>query len=821
MSTTGRLRELIRAVRSCKTAAEERSLVQKECASIRQAFKENRESTRSANMLKLLYITMLGYPTEFGQMEVVKLIAQADYGGKRIGYLTLAVVLDETHEVLTLAENHIKKDLSNSNSFVQALALDVVANVSGEDMSRDVLHEVEQLIDSSNIYLKKKACLAALRIVKKVPDYAEIFLEKLTNVFSEKNQAALMCSLTLVNLCLQTEQGQTFLQAYRQQITAAVRVLKQLVLATKVCDQDIGGISDPFLQVKLLQFLRICGRGSAVASEAMNDVLAQVATNTDSSKNVGSAIHYECVKTINAIEAEDGLRVLGINTIGRFLTSTRDNNVRFVALATLLTLVKSDVASVQRHHATIIDCLKDPDPSIRRRALELTVALIDVSSVRILVPDLLQYLQACSADMQSEVAEQIASVIENKSPSAEWRVEISLRLFRIAKQHVPVSFATSFIALVTQQNAELQKLAVKGLWEEVCGPLDASLQPCQSLLTAAVWCLGEFGEALTDVSGDDIASSIATIAMNTSFSAVKQYSLTALMKLATKMGDAVRPIANSVFDCFASNLDCELQQRACEYNCMLEAFSEIARFSFSSMPPIVPCDDEVAPPTLRATESVSQPAATTPVPAAPKPSAIDDLFGPLPVAAPAAAPKTLSDDLFGPAPVVAPAAAPAPKPSPQTLLDDLWGPKPTPPAQAPVTTSTVDIFGPPVTSSPAPVAAPPPPPPKIPSYQCSDFEVAFTARYSAPSTLFVEATLKANIRIQQVAFHIAVPRTSTVEVLPLAANEVAAGSSIVQKLTVVSQDPSKARQLLLRVKLVYASNGALREQLFQVSHEVA
>ena len=105
-----------------------------------------------------------------------------------------------------------------------------------------------------------------------------------------------MCALTLLNECLRTEQGQEFLMKYRQQVTSAVRVLKQLILSSKVSDQDIGGVSDPFLQIRLLQFLRITGAGSTVASEAMNDVLAQVATNTDSFKNVGAAIHYECVK---------------------------------------------------------------------------------------------------------------------------------------------------------------------------------------------------------------------------------------------------------------------------------------------------------------------------------------------------------------------------------------------------------------------------------------------------------------------------------------------------------------------------------------------
>ena len=49
---------------------------------------------------QLLFIHMLGYPTHFGQMECLKLIASHKFPEKRIGYLGLMLLLDEDTEVL-------------------------------------------------------------------------------------------------------------------------------------------------------------------------------------------------------------------------------------------------------------------------------------------------------------------------------------------------------------------------------------------------------------------------------------------------------------------------------------------------------------------------------------------------------------------------------------------------------------------------------------------------------------------------------------------------------------------------------------------------
>ncbi|KAK0573938.1 hypothetical protein LWI29_015835 [Acer saccharum] len=49
-SSGTRLRDMIRAIRACKTAAEERAVVRKECAAIRAAINENDPDYRHRNL---------------------------------------------------------------------------------------------------------------------------------------------------------------------------------------------------------------------------------------------------------------------------------------------------------------------------------------------------------------------------------------------------------------------------------------------------------------------------------------------------------------------------------------------------------------------------------------------------------------------------------------------------------------------------------------------------------------------------------------------------------------------------------------------------
>lgn len=69
-----RLRELIRTIRAARTQAEERDVIQKECALIRSSFREEDNTYRCRNVAKLIYMHMLGYPAHFGQVRCNKFV---------------------------------------------------------------------------------------------------------------------------------------------------------------------------------------------------------------------------------------------------------------------------------------------------------------------------------------------------------------------------------------------------------------------------------------------------------------------------------------------------------------------------------------------------------------------------------------------------------------------------------------------------------------------------------------------------------------------------------------------------------------------------
>ncbi|KAG6736633.1 hypothetical protein POTOM_060492 [Populus tomentosa] len=83
---------------------------------------------------------------------------------------------------------------------------------------------------------------------------------------------------------------------------------------------------------------------------------------------------------------------------------------------------------IKRHQAQIITSLKDPDISIRRRALDLLYGMCDVSNAKDIVEELLQYLSTADFAMREELSLKAAILAEKFFPDLSWYVDVILQL---------------------------------------------------------------------------------------------------------------------------------------------------------------------------------------------------------------------------------------------------------------------------------------------------------------------------------------------------------------------------------------------------------
>ncbi|XP_021842869.2 AP-1 complex subunit gamma-2 [Spinacia oleracea] len=587
-SSGTRLRDMIRAIRACKTAAEERGVVRKECAAIRSAISENDADYRHRNMAKLMFIHMLGYPTHFGQMECLKLIASPGFPEKRIGYLGLMLLLDERQEVLMLVTNSLKQDLNHTNQYIVGLALCALGNICSAEMARDLAPEVERLLQFRDPNVRKKAALCSIRIIKKVPDLAENFINPAASLLKEKHHGVLITGVQLcTDLCRISEDA---LEYFRKKCTdAVVKVLKDLVNSPYAPEYDVAGITDPFLHIRLLRFLRVLGHGDADASDSMNDLLAQVATKTESNKNAGNAILYECVETIMNIEDNSGLRVLAINILGRFL-SNRDNNIRYVALNMLTRAINFDAQAVQRHRATILECVKDSDASIRKRALELVYLLVNESNVKPLTKELIDYLEISDLDFKEDLTAKICSIVDKFSPEKIWYIDQMLKVLCEAGNYVKDEVWHALIVVISNA-PNLHGYTVRFLYRA----LQASTEQ-ETLVKVAVWCIGEYGDMLVNNVGmldiedpitvtESDAADVIEIAIKSHNSDVttRAMSLAALLKLSSRFPGCSQRVKDILVQ-YKGSLLLELQQRALEFNSIIEKHQNIRSALVERMP---------------------------------------------------------------------------------------------------------------------------------------------------------------------------------------------------------------------------------------------
>ena len=615
-----RTKDFIRRVRSCKTASDERALVARESAAIRNSFKGGSsvgKEQRYHSLAKLVYIYLLGYPSIFGQVECMKLVASVSKESndsteagtrlkeKRLGYLGVTLLSDEHQETLTLVTNSLKFDLNNTeNETIQALALNSLTLLASTGMARELAYEVDLLLASPSSNIRKRAVACATKLIQKDFELIEIFEHRLSALLSDKNHSVQLGALQLFQEILSSSvDDSNNLKEHFKLLPSLIKIISSLRTAPLDTEFDISGVSDPLLQISILRTIRQLVKQSPEMSDpslvdSLNDLLAQLATTLDSSKNVGNAVLYEVVLTIMSLPHSDQSLVnLAIGTLGRFLTgnSCGDNNLRYVALNLLtkiLSVSTDSIENIQKHQSTILACLHDADSTIRRKAANLSLLLIrNVSDLSQIAPGLLELCSRTSSsdvdehdDCKQEILEKLASAIQKYARDSTVFLNLYIALLKqVDSQNAMINeIVGEFIERSSQLNpVQVVRELYFGLTILECNFIDDNTKddscyncndtiamdfadnfssnslverekinlPSDALLQCSFWFFGEFGQILpleSLCSATELIDLLGSFAVNPIKRSSASYALTALAKLSTRLTDQLDVIKQEI-----------------------------------------------------------------------------------------------------------------------------------------------------------------------------------------------------------------------------------------------------------------------------------
>ena len=501
-----KLREFIKRIRACKTLDEERSLCNKESAEIRNLKKETAQKLAVRSMTKCMAMSLLGYPTEFIHMTCISLLASQNFTQKRLAYLGICMLLDEKSDILLLSSNIIKKDLGSNNKYIVAAALTTIGEIGTADMCRDTCPEIIKCLNSTNVYIKKKAALALSKVVRSCPELIETVEQNLGTIFEDRNHGVLLSGLALVEQVFKA--APKSIKKYKKYLPQMIQILKSLINTSYAPEFDVNGITDPFLQVRILEILGYFGR-VASKDQDLENLLNSIPSNIDNTrKNTGNSVLYELVRCIFSFDSSKNLKALGGTLLGQFLQN-KDNNYKYLALNTLNDIAKIDINTVQKHKNVILEFLKDPDIAIKRRSLDLTYLIVNTENIRQIVTETLDFINSTSnVEFKLELTSKIFYSLEKYSPSLKWEIDVLLKMLCLCEDSINEEIIWKIINLILNTK-ELQQYAMFRYFLAMQNMLEDS--DVEALYHVGITILGELFKLIIGVSTTDEEGKTITI----------------------------------------------------------------------------------------------------------------------------------------------------------------------------------------------------------------------------------------------------------------------------------------------------------------------
>jgi AP-4 complex subunit epsilon-1 len=353
----------------------------------------------------------------------------------------------------------------------------------------------------------------------------------------------------------------------------------------------------PFIQIKLLKILAVLGSGDKQASGHMYTVLGDIFRKGDTASNIGNAILYECICCISSIFPNPKMLEAAAETTSKFLKSD-SHNLKYMGIDALGRLIKINPDIAEEHQLAVIDCLEDPDDTLKRKTFELLYKMTKSTNVEVIVDRMIEYMiNITDHHYKTEIASRCVELAEQFAPSNQWFIQTMNKVFEHAGDLVNIRVAHNLMRLIAEgfgeedegADSQLRSSAVDSYLRIVGEPKLPS-----SFLQIICWVLGEYGTADGKYSASYIIGKLCDVAeAHLTDDTVKAYAISGILKIFAfeiALGRKIDmlPECQTLVDELSASHSTDLQQRAYELQALLGLDKRAVE---SAMPADASCED--------------------------------------------------------------------------------------------------------------------------------------------------------------------------------------------------------------------------------------
>ncbi|KAH7336551.1 adaptin N terminal region-domain-containing protein [Rhexocercosporidium sp. MPI-PUGE-AT-0058] len=403
------LYDLIRGLRNHKGA--EKEYIQNSLKECRAEIRGQDMDLKATALLKLVYLEMFGHDMSWASFHVLEVMSSAKYLQKRVGYLGAVQSFRPDTEVLMLATNLLKKDLTSTAITTMSLPVITLPHIITPSLALSVLSDLLPRLTHSHPTVRKKTIVTLYRLALVYPETLRPAWPKIKDRLMDEGEDPSVTAAIVNVVCeLGWRRPQDFLPL-------APRLFELLV--------DSG---NNWMAIKLIKLFAILTPLEPRLVKKLLPPLTSLIRTTPA-----MSLLYECINGIiqggileSSDDGGDEIATLCVSKLRGMIQIEDDANLKYVALLAFNRIVVTHPYLVAQQEDVIMECIDSADISIRLRALDLVVGMVNSDNLMSIVGRLMRQLK----NSRSATAEELyprATPIEPAAESDDESPEVAIK----------------------------------------------------------------------------------------------------------------------------------------------------------------------------------------------------------------------------------------------------------------------------------------------------------------------------------------------------------------------------------------------------------